>query len=177
EEWKRWANVQVQEELCTKMEALAADTEASPEKASAEMRALQERWKSVAAAPRSQAEVLWTRFKTAQQQVYERCKDYFSQQAVERTESLKKKEQLCERAEALSQSTDWVRTAEAIKTLQNEWKAIGPVTRGHEKSVWERFRAACDAFFTRRQQDLKQRKQDWSENLKRKEALVAEAVQ
>ncbi|MGH9382798.1 MAG: DUF349 domain-containing protein [Vicinamibacterales bacterium] len=177
EEWKRWANVQVQEELCTKMEALAADTEASPEKASGEMRALQERWKLVAAAPRSQAEALWTRFKTAQQRVYERCKDFFAQQAVERTENLKKKEQLCEKAEALSQSTDWVRTADAIKTLQSEWKSIGPVTRGHEKSVWERFRAACDTFFTRRQQDLKQRKQDWSENLKRKEALVAEAVQ
>jgi hypothetical protein len=177
EEWKRWANVQVQEELCAKMEALAADTEAGPEKASAEMRALQERWKSVAAAPRSQAEALWTRFKTAQQQVYERCKDYFAQQAVERSDSLKKKEQLCEKAEALAQSTDWVRTAEAIKALQNEWKSIGPVTRGHEKSVWERFRAACDTFFTRRQHDLKQRKQDWSENLKRKEALVAEAVQ
>ncbi len=177
EEWKRWANVQVQEELCAKMEALAADTEASPEKASGEMRALQERWKSVAAAPRSQAEALWTRFKTAQQQVYERCKDYFAQQAVERTENLKKKEQLCDKAESLSQSTDWVRTADAIKALQNEWKSIGPVTRGHEKSVWERFRAACDAFFTRRQQDLKQRKQDWSENLKRKEALVAEAEQ
>ena len=43
--------------------------------------------------------------------------------------------------------------------------------------MWERFRAACDKFFTRRQDDLKQRKQDWTENLKRKEALVAEAEQ
>jgi hypothetical protein len=62
-----------------------------------------------------------------------------------------------------------------MKGLQAEWKAIGPVTRGNEKAVWERFRAACDTFFTRRQDDLKQRKQDWSENLKRKEALVTEA--
>ena len=51
------------------------------------------------------------------------------------------------------------------------------MTRGNEKAVWERFRAACDKFFTRRQEDLKQRKQDWTENLKRKEALVAEAKQ
>jgi hypothetical protein len=61
--------------------------------------------------------------------------------------------------------------------LQAEWKAIGPVTRGNEKAVWERFRGACDKFFTRRQEDLKQRKQDWTENLKRKEALVTEAKQ
>jgi hypothetical protein len=177
EEWKRWANVQVQEELCVKMEALVAVAETDPEKASNEMRTLQERWKPVAAAPRSQAETLWTRFKTAQEQVYEKCKDFFSQQAAERVENLKKKEELCARAESMADSTDWVKTAEALKTLQAEWKAIGPVTRGNEKAVWERFRAACDKFFTRRQDDLKQRKQDWTENLKRKEALVAEAKQ
>jgi hypothetical protein len=175
EEWKRWANVQVQEELCTRMEALIATADAEPEKSATEMRALQERWKAVAAAPRSQAETLWTRFKTAQDQVYEKCKDYFAQQAAERQENLKAKEALCARAEALADSTDWVRTADAIKQLQAEWKAVGPVTRGHEKAIWERFRGACDRFFTRRQEDLKERKHEWSENLARKEALIAEA--
>ena len=177
EEWKRWANVQVQEELCVKMEALIPVAESDPEKASNEMRTLQERWKPVAAAPRSQAEALWTRFKTAQEQVYDKCKDFFALQATERVENLKKKEALCLRAESMADSTDWVKTADAMKTLQAEWKSVGAVTRGNEKAVWERFRAACDKFFTRRQDDLKQRKQDWSENLKRKEALVAEAKQ
>ena len=177
EEWKRWANVQVQEELCTKMEALIPVAESEPEKAANEMRSLQERWKAVAAAPRSQAEVLWTRFKTAQDQVYEKCKDYFAQQAAERQENLKKKEALCARVEALADSTDWVRTADAIKALQAEWKSIGAVTRGHEKAIWERFRSACDRFFTRRQDDLKERKHEWAENLAKKEALIAEADQ
>jgi Domain of Unknown Function (DUF349) len=177
EEWKRWANVQVQEELCTKMEALLASAETEPEKAANEMRTLQERWKAVAAAPRSQAETLWTRFKAAQDQVYDKCKDFFAQQAAERHENLKKKEALSVRAEALSESTDWVRTSDAIKALQSEWKTIGAVTRGHEKAVWERFRTACDRFFTRRQEDLKERKHEWSENLAKKEALIAEAEQ
>jgi hypothetical protein len=177
EEWKRWANVQVQEELCTKMEALVPLADTDPEKASNEMRTLQERWKPVAAAPRSQAEVLWTRFKAAQEQVYDKCKDFFATQATERVENLKKKEALCVRAESMAESTDWVKTADAMKALQAEWKAIGAVTRGNEKAVWERFRGACDKFFTRRQDDLKQRKQDWTENLKRKEALVTEAKQ
>ncbi|MGE3275399.1 MAG: DUF349 domain-containing protein [Vicinamibacterales bacterium] len=177
EEWKRWANVQVQEELCTRMEALVPIAEAEPEKAATEMRALQDRWKQAAAAPRSQAETLWTRFKTAQEQVYESCKDFFAQQAVERQDNLKKKEALAAQAEALADSTDWVKTADALKTLQGEWKAIGPVTRGHEKAVWERFRAACDRFFTRRQDDLKHRKHEWSDNLQKKEALITEAEQ
>jgi hypothetical protein len=177
EEWKRWANVQVQEELCTKMEALLISAETEPEKAANEMRILQERWKAVAAAPRSQAETLWARFKAAQDQVYDKCKDFFAQQAAERHENLKKKEALSVRAEALSESTDWVRTSDAIKALQSEWKTIGAVTRGHEKAVWERFRTACDRFFTRRQEDLKERKHEWSENLAKKEALIAEAEQ
>jgi hypothetical protein len=177
EEWKRWANVQVQEDLCTKMEALVTLADNEPEKAANEMKLLQERWKPVAAAPRSQASALWTRFKTAQDQVYEKCKDVFAQQAAERGDNLKRKTQLAERAEALKDSSDWVKTADAIKALQAEWKGIGPVTRGHERAIWERFRAACDAFFTRRQEDLKQRKHDWTENLRKKEALVAEAEQ
>ena len=177
EEWKRWANVQVQEELCTKMEALIPLAETDPEKASNEMRTLQERWKPVAAAPRSQAETLWTRFKAAQEQVYDKCKDFFAHPGDRARREPEEEGELCVRAEAMADSTDWVKTADAMKTLQGEWKAIGPVTRGNEKAMWERFRAACDKFFTRRQEDLKQRKQDWTENLRSKEALVAEAEQ
>jgi len=39
--------------------------------------------------------------------------------------------------------------------------------------VWERFRAACDRFFTRRHADLADRKATWAENLAKKEALIA----
>jgi hypothetical protein len=89
--------------------------------------------------------------------------------------NLVRKQALCERAEALADSSDWVRTAAEIQTLQAEWKTIGPVSRGHERAIWERFRAACDRFFTRRQEDLKRRKEEWSTNLARKEALCAKA--
>ena len=155
EEWKRWANVAgAGRALHEDGSAHRRSPKPSRKRPPNEMRTLQERWKPVAAAPRSQAETLWTRFKAAQDQVYDKCKDFFAQQAAERVENLKKKEALCVRAESLSDSTDWVKTADAIKQLQAEWKAIGPVTRGNEKAVWERFRAACDKFFTRRQDDL-----------------------
>jgi hypothetical protein len=62
-----------------------------------------------------------------------------------------------------------------MQGLQAEWKSIGPVARGHEKAIWERFRKACDQFFTRRQEDLKHRKEEWAANFARKELLCAEA--
>ena len=173
DEWQRWANLQVQEEICRDMEALKA--EENLEVAGRRMRELQGRWKQVALAPRAQGEVMWRRFKTAQDEVFARTSAHFAAQNEERSANLARKQVLCERAEALADSSDWVKTATEIQGLQAEWKAIGPVARGHEKAIWERFRKACDRFFTRRQEDLKRRKEEWSANLAKKEALCASA--
>ncbi|MBI3049379.1 MAG: DUF349 domain-containing protein [Acidobacteria bacterium] len=173
DEWQRWANLQVQEELCREMEALKAETDL--EVAGRRMRELQARWKPVALAPRAQGEAMWRRFKAAQDEVFQRVAPYFAAQAEERAANLARKRALCEHAEALADSTDWVKTAIEIQALQAEWKTIGPVTRGQEKATWERFRTACDRFFTRRQQDLKQRKEIWAANLARKAELCAKA--
>ena len=139
------------------------------------MRELQARWKQVALAPRAQGEAMWRRFKTAQDEVYARTSAFFAAQNEERAGNLVRKQALCDRAEALAGSTDWVKTASEIQALQAEWKTIGPVARGHEKAIWERFRRACDQFFTRRQEDLKHRKEEWAGNLARKEALCIAA--
>ena len=173
DEWQRWANLQVQEEICREMETLKG--EANLEVAGRRMRELQARWKQVALAPRAQGEAMWRRFKIAQDEVYARTSAFFAAQNEERAGNLVRKQALCERVEALAGSTDWVKTASEIQTLQAEWKTIGPVARGHEKAVWERFRRACDQFFTRRQEDLKHRKEEWSANLARKEALCVAA--
>jgi hypothetical protein len=176
DEWQRWANLQVQEELCKEMEALKS--EENLDVASRRMRELQGRWKQVALAPRAQGEAMWRRFKTAQDEVFARTSAHLVAQNEERSANLVVKQALCQRAEALADSTDWVKTAAEIQSLQAEWKKIGPVSRGHEKAVWERFRAACDRFFTRRQEDLKHRKEEWASNLAKKEALceTAEAL-
>ena len=108
------------------------------------MRELQEQWRAAAEVPRAQADVLWRRFKAAHDEVWARCETYFTEQAAERASNLEKKIALCEQAEALKDSTDWIKTADALKALQNEWKNIGPVSRGREKAIWERFRGACD---------------------------------
>jgi hypothetical protein len=173
DDWQRWANLQVQEELTREMEALK--TLENPEDIARKMRELQGRWKQVAAAPRAQGEALWRRFKTAQEEAYARTEAYFVAQNQERANNLARKQELCAHVETLAGSSDWVRTAQEIQKLQAQWKTIGPVTRGHEKAIWERFRSACDRFFTRRQEDLKKRKDEWSTNLARKEELCAKA--
>jgi uncharacterized protein DUF349 len=172
-DWQRWANVGIQEQLCEKMEALKAVED--PDEIARQVRDLQQQWRQAADVPRAQGETLWKRFKAAHDEVWARCESHFTAQAEARGENLAKKLALCEKAESFAESTSWIRTADEIKKLQAEWKTIGPVTRGQEKAVWERFRAACDRFFTRRHADLAERKTVWAENLSKKDALIAKA--
>jgi len=172
-DWQRWANVGIQEQLCERMEALKAVDDADA--IVRQVRELQQQWKQAADVPRPQGETLCRRFKTAHDEVWAKCEAHFAAQAEERSANLVKKEALAASAAALADSTHWIQTAEEIKKLQGEWKAIGPVTRGQEKAIWERFRGACDRFFQRRHADLAQRKSVWSDNFAKKEALCVKA--
>ena len=184
DEWKRFANAAVQEELIAKAEALHAkynigstDPEKPEEieKAAHELHELQERWKQVAEAPRAQAQSLWHRYRQAADPMQARAREFFAQRAGERDANLRLKLALIERAEALAESTDWIKTADELKKLQAEWQQVGPIPRQESKTTWKRFRDACDRFFTRRNEDLNQRKEAWSANLARKEALCERA--
>ena len=172
-DWQRFVNAGTQEQLCAKMEALEA--EADTEALLGTIRDLQQQWRAAADVPRAQADALWRRFKAAHDRVWPRCEEWLAGQAARRAGHLEQKIALCERAEALADSTHWLQAADEIKKLQSDWKAIGPVSRGQEKAVWERFRSACDRFFSRRNDDLKQRKAVWADNLAKKDALCAKA--
>jgi Domain of Unknown Function (DUF349) len=173
DDWQKWANAGIQEELCQRVEQLMQVEDLAV--AARQLREAQVQWKQVASAPRGQSQVLWTRFKAASDAVRARCDVYFTKVAEEQTSNGARKETLCQQAEALSVSTDWVKTADAIKALQAEWKTIGPASRPREKELWDRFHAACDGFFTRRREDLQHRKQEWASNLARKEAICQQA--
>jgi hypothetical protein len=184
DEWKRFANAAVQEELIAKTEALAAKygldkaEEVKPEeleKIAHELHEIQERWKRAAEAPRTQAQALWHRYRQAADPIQTRVREFFASRAEERKGNLERKIALIERAEQLADSNDWVRTADELKKLQNEWQQIGPVPRPEMRTTWKRFRDACDRFFTRRNADLAQRKETWAENLAKKEALCVRA--
>jgi hypothetical protein len=176
--WQRWANAAVQEELCARMEDLAAAVEAEGADLSVAGKGisdLMERWKAAGPAPPDRSLSLWNRFKAARDRVRERADAFYQQQSGELAQNLKAKEALAEKAEGLSASTDWHKTADAIKGLQVEWKTVGPVSRGHEKAIWDRFRRACDQFFAARDQHLSQMKDEWSKNLEAKQALCEQA--
>ncbi|HLA79484.1 MAG TPA: DUF349 domain-containing protein [Vicinamibacteria bacterium] len=172
DEWTRWANVSIQEELCGRMEALR-DRQDLPAVAQ-ESQELQERWKAARQAPKEQAEALWLRFKAARDQVKATTDAYFAERRAEQARHLEQKQALALQAEALKDSTEWVKTAAELKRLQGEWKTIGPGPRRQEAELHQRFQRACHHFFERRKSDLVERKGEWARNLEKKRALIAQ---
>lgn len=183
DDWRRFANAQRQEQLIAMAEAIVAslktDVETGKESdLAATARALRElhtKWQEVAEAPRNVAQRLWDRFRTATDFIRARCESYFVKQREEREAALQRKTALVAEAETLAASTDWAAAAARLQQLQQEWQALGPVAREAGRDLATRFRAACNAFFARRREDLTSRRQVWADNLAKKEALCARA--
>jgi hypothetical protein len=183
DEWRRFANAQQQEQLIAMAEAIVASLKAEEEagketELAATAKALREfhlRWQEVADAPRHSAQRLWDRFKTATDFIRSRCEIYFAKLRQERGANLAAKAALVEQAEALATSTDWAKTAAKFQELQKAWQETGPVPRDAARDLAQRFRTACNTFFTQRRDDLMAKKKEWNDNLARKEALCDRA--
>jgi len=173
DEWNRWSNESIRDTLCQQAEQLAALEDLK--NASRGLNELQRRWKAAGPAPHERADVLWQRFRTATSTLRKRLDQHHAVVDVERKSNYERKLALCNKAEALKDSTDWKRSADAFKALQAEWKATGPVPRKGSDEIWKRFRAACDAFFDRRKEDLSRLDTERTGNLEKKEALCVRA--
>ncbi|MCS6912696.1 MAG: DUF349 domain-containing protein [Myxococcota bacterium] len=171
-------NLKKKEALCQRAEALAESTDW---KATAEeLKRLQGEWKQIGPAPRAAADAVWKRFRAACDRFFERRKQHQAGDAAEeaaRAEALARLTALCQRAEALAESTQWRETAEELKAMQVQWKQAGPAPRAEADALWKRFRAACDRFFERRKEHHAQLEAERIENLRKKEALCLEVEQ
>lgn len=149
QEWLRWTNKTLKEELCTAVEALDAEEDLGT--LADNVKEAQRRWKEIGPAPREEAEALWQRFKSACDRGFERCKPYLEELDRQRAEGIERREELCRQAETHVESTDWKESAESLKRLQAAWKEEAPIPRRREEALHARFRKACDRFFERRQ--------------------------
>jgi hypothetical protein len=132
------------------------------------MRALFEQWKAIGSAGHDAEDALWKRFQAARDTFSQRRNEWFEGRQKEWAANREKKEALCVRAEELSDSTEWRKTADAMRGLMAEWKTVGSAGRESDDALWSRFRAAQQIFFDRRSAT-------YDENRRRKEELCAQA--
>jgi len=87
-------------------------------------------------------------------------------------ENLRKKIELCERAEAIKDSHDWKKTTQEMIEIQKEWKSIGIVPHKYVDSIWKRFISACDYFFEQKKLHTSSQYDEESKNLEAKKEIV-----
>ena len=141
-----------------------------------EILALQAKWKTIGYAPQKMNVKIFERFRAACDEFFKRKAAFFKQIKESMAENLEKKKALCEKAEALKDSTDWKQTAEILTQLQKEWKTIGPVAKKHSDAVWKRFIGACDYFFAQKNKVTSSQRSVEVENMAKKEEIIKQLI-
>lgn len=169
-------NEEAKTALCVEIESINTDDlksfNAWDEKTK-EIIALQEQWKTIGFASRKVNNQLFERFRKSCDEFFRKKAEYFKAVKDEMARNLEKKKALCEKAEALKESTEWKSTTDTLIAIQKEWKTIGPVAKKYSDAVWKRFISACDYFFEQKAKQTSSQRQVELENLNQKKEIIA----
>ncbi len=173
-------NLKVKEEICTKASAIADGEYKSISEwntATKNIIDLQEEWKHSGTIPQKERNRIYKKFRASCDLFFDRKREFFKKMLEEQEKNLELKNQLCEKVEAIKDSTDWKVTTDKIISYQKEWKKIGPAPKKYSNKVWMRFRAACDTFFNNKSAHFKDIDSEQELNLEKKKALIEEVKQ
>lgn len=159
-------------EIVEGMDLKAISTAAEWEEKTKEIITLQEKWREIGFAPQKHNNKIYERFRTACSEFFKEKTNFFKSLKSDMATNLRLKEQLCEQAEALKDSTDWNNTANVLIKLQKDWKKIGYVGKKHSDEVWKRFVTACDYFFEQKAKATSSQKNVEVENLAKKQEII-----
>lgn len=162
--------------LCEKVEAIVAREEIASSEWSTltkEIEEIQKEWKTIGYASKKENQKIYARFRAANDKFFERKRVFYAEYKDGMSVNAERKLAIVEKAEALKDSTEWKKTTDALIQLQKEWKEIGAVPRKKAEALWKRFRAACDEFFARKEENAKS-ESGIRENLRAKKTLVEE---
>ncbi len=174
---KNTRTAELKEKICQKIIAvytILPETHVDWQRASLIVLDLEKEWKSLGRLNKSENSKAWKRFRQVIGDFYNEKNEFYKQRKSNLKSELEKKVAICEKAEALQDSTDWKSTTEKIIQLQNDWKKTGYVPKFQSEKIWNRFRKACNSFFDKKKAHFKYIDAKKSENLKNKTAFLNE---
>ena len=171
-------NLEIKTRLCESAEKLAEDEDVVA--AFHALQKLHQEFRETGPVAKEQREEIWNRFKAASTTVNKRHQDFFLGRKQEEEENLSKKTNLCEQVEALnfeslSTMAEWDAMSQLVIGMQNEWKTVGFTPRKQNQAIFERFRTACDRFFTAKAHYFRSLRETLADNLAQKTALCQRA--
>lgn len=161
--------------LCERVEEIINSNKEKPkdwEDKSNDIVKIQEMWRTIGYAPKKENSKIYQRFKNDCDMFFAKKREFYKSIKADQKSNLQLKIELCEKAEALKDSTDWKKTTDSFINLQKRWKEIGQIPRKQSEPLWKRFREACDFFFNAKASHFSSVDESQEENLKLKEALI-----
>lgn len=171
-------NLEAKEAFCQAAEKLSENENVV--EAFRELQKLHEQWKEFGPVAKEFRDSIWDRFKAATAVINKKYQAYFEGQKEQQQENLAEKTKLCEQVEAIAEkevksSNEWNTLSTEIEEIQKTWRTIGFATRKENQKIYDRFRAACDKFFTRKREYYSQFKDSMNENMEKKLSLIEQA--
>ena len=171
-------NLGIKNHLCEAAEKLAEE----PDVISAfhQLQELHQQFREVGPVAKELRDEVWTRFKAASTIINKRHQQHFDELRAKEEDNLVKKTALCEKVEDIVKdehkgANEWEKQTKEIIDIQAEWKKIGFAPQKMNVKIFERFRAACDDFFSKKAAFFKEMKQRYNENIAKKQSLIEKA--
>lgn len=137
---------------------------------------IQKNWKNVGPVPNTQVKPLWASYTALVDRFYDHRSIYFELKELDRKKNLEGKVDLCVRAEKLMEIEKLKDAVRELNELHNEFKHIGPVPKDEKEAVWQRFKAASDAIYAKRDAFLDQINKEQVKNLDEKLRIAEEVA-
>ena len=171
-------NLGIKNHLCEAAEKLAEE----PDVISAfhQLQELHQQFREVGPVAKELRDEVWTRFKAASTVINKRHQQHFDELRAKEEDNLVKKTALCGKVEDIVKdehkgANEWEKLTKEIIDIQAEWKKIGFAPQKMNVKIFERFRAACDDFFSKKAAFFKEMKQRYNENIAKKQSLIEKA--
>lgn len=171
-------NLEIKTKICEAAEKLG--TEEDVISAFHQLQKLHQEFRETGPVAKELREEVWARFKAASTIINKRHQQHFESLRAKEEDNLTKKIALCEKIEEIAKEEiktagEWEKKTKDIIAIQAEWKTIGFAPQKMNVKIFERFRAACDDFFSKKAEFFKNMKQQFAENADKKRALIEQA--
>ena len=165
------------EDNLQKKEAVIADLKALLEKQEdvnatfPEFREIQNRWRAVGPVPAQSYRNINETYQLYVEQFYDMVKINRELRDLDFKKNLEAKEEFCQTAETLAESSNVIDAFRELQKLHEQWKEYGPVAKEFRESIWERFKAATAVINKKYQAHFEGLKEQQADNLAKKTAL------
>lgn len=171
-------NLEIKTKICEAAEKLG--TEEDVISAFHQLQKLHQEFRETGPVAKELREEVWARFKAASTIINKRHQQHFESLRAKEEDNLTKKTALCEKIEEIAKEEiktagEWEKKTKDIIAIQAEWKTIGFAPQKMNVKIFERFRAACDDFFSKKAEFFKNMKQQFAENADKKRVLIEQA--